>query len=168
MSEWIDFVVYSTLIVLFFKELLITSFDRVGAEAMGIKVFWVDILLLLMICLTIIVSLRAVGNILVVAMLVTPAATARQLTERLTVMVLLSASIGAMSGILGLFISYHQDVAAGGTIVLVATALFTVTWLFSPAHGVITTGLLRRQLSGAIPAESAVLFESPQIRPPAH
>jgi manganese/iron transport system permease protein len=154
------------LMLLFFKELLITSFDRVGAEAMGIRVFWIDILLLLMICLTIIVSLRAVGNILVVAMLVTPAATARQLTERLPVMVALSASIGVVSGILGLFISYHRDIAAGGTIVLVATAIFFAVWLFSPAHGVVTTGLLRRRLAEGQAPESAVLFESEQISNP--
>ena len=77
------------LIVLFYRELLITSFDRAAAQAMGLPVFWLDLLLLVMISLTIVVSLRAVGNILVVAMLVTPAATARLLTDRLPVMIVL-------------------------------------------------------------------------------
>jgi manganese/iron transport system permease protein len=159
--------VVALFLLLFYRELVMTSFDRVGAEAIGIKVFWIEILLLLMICLTIVVSLRAVGNILVVAMLVTPAATARQLTERLPVMITLSAAIGVLAGIVGLLISYHLDVAAGGTIVLVATGIFAITWLLSPAHGALTTSLLRRQLVSQTAAESRVLFESPEVRPPA-
>ena len=153
------------LVVVFYRQLLIVSFDRVAAEAMGIKAFWVDLLLLMMISLTIVVSLRAVGNILVVAMLVTPAATARLLTERLPYLMALGAVIGVISGVLGLFISYHQDVAAGGTIVLVATAIFAVVWLLSPQHGFVTTQLLRRRMLQD-DVESAVLFESPQIQGP--
>jgi ABC-type Mn2+/Zn2+ transport system permease subunit len=154
------------LVIVFYRQLLIVSFDRVAAEAMGIKAFWVDLLLLMMISLTIVVSLRAVGNILVVAMLVTPAATARLLTERLPYLMALGAVIGVVSGILGLFISYHQDVAAGGTIVLVATVIFGVVWLFSPQHGFITTQLLRRRLLQDEGPEAGVLFESPQIQGP--
>jgi manganese/iron transport system permease protein len=116
-----------------------------------------------MISLTIVVSLRAVGNILVVAMLVTPAATARLLTERMLPMMLLSATIGACSGVIGLFISYHQDVAAGGTIVLVATAIFVAVWLLAPRHGVLASQLARR-FAGQPAAE--VVFESPEIRTP--
>jgi manganese/iron transport system permease protein len=154
------------LVIVFYRQLLIVSFDRVAAEAMGIRAFWVDLLLLVMISLTIVVSLRAVGNILVVAMLVTPAAAARLLTERLPYLMALGALIGVVSGILGLFISYHQDVAAGGTIVLVATAIFAIVWLLSPQHGFITTQLLRRRLLQDDGAEAGVLFESPQIQGP--
>ena len=89
------------LLVLLHKELLLVAFDREAAQAMGVPVFWVNLLLLAMISLTIVVSLSAVGNILVVAMLVTPAATARLLTDRLPAMLGLSAAIGAMSGVLG-------------------------------------------------------------------
>ena len=153
------------LIVIFYKELLITSFDRGAAQAMGLPVLVFDLLLLVMISLTIVVSLRAVGNILVVAMLVTPAATARLLTDRLPVMIVLGSLIGVVSGIVGLYISYYQDVAAGGTIVLVATALFALAWLFAPNHGYVTTRLLARRLalSGA---EATILFESPEIQTP--
>jgi manganese/iron transport system permease protein len=154
------------LILLLYKELLITSFDRVAAEAMGLPVFWLDLLLLVLISLTIVVSLRAVGNILVVAMLVTPAASARLLTDRLPVMIALSSAIGVTSGVLGLFISYHKDVAAGGTIVLVATAIFGLTWLFAPQHGWISSRFLRSRLAAA-EAEALVLFESPELRTPA-
>jgi manganese/iron transport system permease protein len=147
-------------LALFYKSLLIASFDRIAAQAMGIKVFWMDMLLLLLLTLTIIVSLRAVGNILVIAMLVTPAAAARQLTDRLPVMMLLSAIIGCLAGVIGLLISFHHDVAAGGTIVLVATGIFLLVWLFAPAHGIVTTQLLRRRMADALQAESGVLYES--------
>ncbi|HEY8173558.1 MAG TPA: iron chelate uptake ABC transporter family permease subunit [Dehalococcoidia bacterium] len=151
------------LMLLFYKELLITSFDRVAAQAMGLPVFWLDLLLLVLISLTIVVSLRAVGNILVVAMLVTPAAAARLLTDRLPVMIGLSALIGALSGVIGLFVSYHNDVAAGGTIVLVATAIFGIVWLLAPNHGFVATRVLRGRLATRVP-EAVVVFESPEIR----
>ncbi|TMB93518.1 MAG: anchored repeat-type ABC transporter permease subunit, partial [Chloroflexi bacterium] len=122
--------------------------------------------LLVLISMTIVVSLRAVGNILVVAMLVTPAAAARMLTDRLPVMMLLSAAIGMLSGIVGLYISYYNDVAAGGCIVLVATAVFGLVWLLAPDHGYVATHLLRRRLAAAGMAESTILFESPEIQAP--
>ena len=155
-------------LLLFHRELLIVSFDRLAGEAMGIKVFWIDLLLLLMISLTIVISLRAVGNILVVAMLVTPAATARLLTDRLPTMIVLSAALGVLSGLVGLFVSYHADLAAGGTIVLVATGVFIAVWLLAPEHGLLMTRLIRRQISDSLGEESSVLFESPQILPPGH
>jgi manganese/iron transport system permease protein len=136
----------------------------VAAQAMGLPVFWLDLVLLVLISLTIVVSLRAVGNILVVAMLVTPAATARLLTDRMPVMIALSAAIGSASGVAGLYISYHNDVAAGGTIVLVATALFGLTWLLAPEHGFVTSRLVRGRIGGA--PEARIIFESPEIRTP--
>jgi manganese/iron transport system permease protein len=154
------------LVVLFYRDLLIASFDRVAAQAMGIKVLRLDLLLLLMISLTIVVSLRAVGNILVVAMLVTPAAAARLLTDRLPVMMALSATIGGLAGVAGLIVSFHADVAAGGTIVLVATGIFVLVWLFAPNHGFVVAKLARRSLAEVTLPEAGILFESPQIRAP--
>lgn len=153
------------LIVILYRELLITSFDRAGAEAMGLPVLVLDLVLLVLISLTIVVSLRAVGNILVVAMLVTPAATARLLTDRLPVMIALSALMGVVSGIVGLYISYYNDVAAGGTIVLVATAAFALAWLFAPDHGYVMTRVLQRRLAAGGP-EATIIFESPEIQSP--
>ena len=135
------------LIGLFYRELQITAFDRIGARAMGLPVVWLDLLLLVLISDTIVVSLSAVGNILVVAMLVTPAAAARLLTDHLLVMLGLSAGIGVTSGVIGLFVSYHTNVAAGATIVLVATALFGAVWLLAPVHG------LRRPPREAAPVD---------------
>jgi manganese/iron transport system permease protein len=142
------------LLVLFHKELVLVAFDREAAQAMGVAVFWINLLLLVMISLTIVVSLSAVGNILVVAMLVTPAATARLLTDRLPVMLCLSAALGVLSGVAGLVLSFHADIAAGGTIVLVATLLFGLVWLLAPRHGLLATRLASRRWSDGSRAET--------------
>ncbi|HMA36050.1 MAG TPA: metal ABC transporter permease [Chloroflexia bacterium] len=131
-------------LILFHKELVLVAFDREMAEAMGLPVWLVNLGLLILIAMTIVVSLRAVGNILVVAMLVTPAAAARLWTDRLRVMMGLGATFGAGAGIVGLWISYHTDLAAGGTIVLVATAWFGLSLLVAPRHGWIVRRAARR------------------------
>jgi manganese/iron transport system permease protein len=159
-------VIVVCLVAVFYRELLISSFDRVGARAMGLPVFWLDLLLLILVSLTIVVSLSAVGNILVLAMLVTPAAAARFLTDRLPVMMGVSAAIGVVSGVVGLFVSYHAGLAAGGTIVLVATGLFGVIWLFAPTHGVIASRVWAARRALEAEAVSRVVFESPEIRTP--
>jgi len=151
-------------LVLLHKELLAASFDRLAAQAMGLPVFWLDLMLLVLVSLTIVVSLRSVGNILVVAMLITPPATARLLTERLARTVGLSSLLGAAAGVIGLYISYHQDVAAGGTIVLVSTGGFLLAWLLSPGHGLVTTRLMRRRVAVVVQPEAQVLLESAEIR----
>src|SRR5262249_13540945 len=121
------------------KELLLVVFDSEMAEAMGLPVWVINLGLLILIALTIVVSLRAVGNILVLAMLVTPAVAVRLWTDRLLVMMGLSVGFGALGGMLGWLISYYTDLGAGGTIVLIVPAWFFLFWLFVPAYG-----LLRR------------------------
>ena len=106
------------------KELLYATFDPLGAAASGIPVDRLELLFLALVAITIVVSLQAVGIILVVAMLVTPAATAQLLTVRFTRLMLTAAVVGIGSAIAGLYISYWLDVASGATIVLVQTALF--------------------------------------------
>ncbi len=113
-----------TAILLLNKEFSLVAFDREMAEAMRYPVFLLDLLLLGLITLAIVVSLRAIGNILVLAMLVTPAATARLVTNRLLTMQLLSAAIGAAAGVIGLYISFWWNVASGGAVVLTATTIF--------------------------------------------
>ena len=124
-------------LVLFHKELVLVAFDSEMAEAVGLPVWLINLGLLLLMALTIVVSLRAVGNILVVAMLVTPAAAARLWTDRLVVMMVVSALFGALGGVLGLLLSLATDWAAGGTIVLVVTAWFGVSLLVAPRHGLL-------------------------------
>ncbi len=107
-----------------YRALLYTSFDPVVAEASGINAAFVDYALLVLLSLTIIVSLEAVGIVLVAALLVTPAATAFQLTKRFTRMLALSAGIGAVCAVVGLYASYYLQAASGATIVLLATLAF--------------------------------------------
>ncbi len=129
-----------------FKELLLVSFDRTMAAAMGLPVVWLDFLVLLLLTLTIVVSLQAVGNILVVAMLITPAATARLFVERFRPLMLLGAAIGALCGVVGLYMSYYLNLASGGTIVLLTTAVFGVCFVLSPKYGMMRGALNRRQI----------------------
>lgn len=126
------------------RQLVAAAFDREMAAAMGLRVFWLDMLLFVLVTLAIVMSLRAVGNILVVALLVTPAATARLLTDRIVPMMALSSLLGAAGGVIGLYVSFHEDLAAGGMIVLVVTGFFALAWLFGPRHGVVTRALRAR------------------------
>ncbi|MEO5840792.1 MAG: metal ABC transporter permease [Acidimicrobiales bacterium] len=117
------------------KELWLRSFDPVGAAALGYPTVAIDMALNLLIALVVVAAVRAVGTALVVALLTTPAATARIVTSRITTMMVLSCVIGAVGGWLGLVISYdasiHHDVrlAAGATTVVVLTVLFAAVAL---------------------------------------
>lgn len=119
------------------RLLLLVSFDREMALAMGVPVFRVETLLLLLVTVSIVISLRAVGNILVLAMFVTPAATARLLADDAGRMMWLSSLIGVLAGAGGLYISWYTDLATGGTIVLTATGLFLIALVVAPRHGLI-------------------------------
>jgi manganese/iron transport system permease protein len=115
--------------VLLNKEFALIGFDREMAEAMRYPVFVLDLVLLGLITLAIVVSLQTIGNILVLAMLVTPAATARLLTERLPTMQVLSAFLGVIAGVIGLYISFWWNVASGGAVVLTSTAIFFAVFI---------------------------------------
>lgn len=127
------------IVLLLWKELLYATFDPLGAAASGLPVAALEYLFLGLVALTIVVSLQAVGIILVVAMLVTPAATAQLVTVRFTRLISLAVLIGATTSVVGLYLSYWFDVPSGATIVLVQTALFAAVVLVSPR-----SGLLRR------------------------
>ncbi|GAA3685284.1 manganese/iron transport system permease protein [Lentzea atacamensis] len=118
-------------------RLVAATLDREQARAVGLPVFWLDLALYVMVTLAIVISLQAVGNVLVLALLVTPAAAARLLTDRLGVMMLLAPAIGAGGSVLGLYLSYAFDLAAGGLIVLSLTGIFVLCWLFAPRHGLV-------------------------------
>lgn len=133
------------LVLVFYKELLANAFDPTYAASLGYRVGLLDLLTLGLLTLTIVVGLQAVGNVLIVALVVTPSAAARLLTDRVPTMMLLGALIGAGSGLVGLFASYPANLAPGATIVLVATACFFLALLFSPRQGFVTTRLLARR-----------------------
>ena len=116
-------------VIAFYKEFLVLSFDPILAATLRIPAQFFEYLLLVLIAVTIVVSLQTVGVALMVAMLVTPAATAYLLTRRLPVMMILAATIASISGIVGLYLSYYVSVASGAAIVLTCTAFFGITWL---------------------------------------
>ncbi|MFJ1733637.1 anchored repeat-type ABC transporter permease subunit [Streptomyces sp. NPDC088254] len=120
------------------KELVTVSLDRETAKAVGLPVFVLDIVLYALVTVTVVISLQAVGNILVLALLITPAACARLLTDRIGVMMLLAPAVGAGGAVVGLYLSYAYNLAAGGLVVLVVTGVFVLCWLFAPRHGLLT------------------------------
>lgn len=124
-------------IYLFYKELLVTSFDPTMAEAYGLPVKLIHYFLMTLLTMVTVASLQTVGIVLVVAMLITPAATAYLLTDRLSVMIFLSAGIGVISSVVGLYFSFTYNLASGATIVLVSTVLFLLAFSFSPKQGII-------------------------------
>jgi len=124
-------------VVLFYKEFLVLTFDPVLALVLRLPATMLRYLLLAMIALTVVTSLQTVGIALVLAMLVTPAATARMLTRRLPVMMLLAAVLGMLTNVTGLYVSYYLNIASGPTMVLVSTLCFGLAFLFAPGRGVI-------------------------------
>jgi manganese/iron transport system permease protein len=110
------------------RQLVFVSFDPVGAAAAGLNTLRYDTLLLGLIGLAIAVSVQIVGVVLVVAMLVTPAATARLLAQDLRALVVGALLVAVLSSVAGIWLSYYVNAASGGTIVLVATTLFGLVW----------------------------------------
>ena len=121
----------------FYKEFLVLAFDPTLAVVLRLPVTFLRYLLLVLIAVTIVISLQVVGIALVIAMLVTPAAAAQLLTRRLPVMMAVAALIGATSNVTGLYLSYYVNIAAGPAMVLVATAIFVLVFLFAPRRGMI-------------------------------
>jgi len=117
------------------KELLYASFDPSGAAASGLPVVTLDYLLLGLVGVTIVVSIQAVGIIMVVAMLVTPAATGQLLVDKFWDLVKIAIAVSFVSAVSGLYLSFYLNVASGASIVLVETLLFGLALLFSPKSG---------------------------------
>jgi ABC-type Mn2+/Zn2+ transport system permease subunit len=116
-------------VFVFYKEFVLLSFDPLMATTLRLPGRLLEYLLLVLVAVAIVISLQTVGVALMVAMLVTPAAAAYLLTRRLAVMMLLAAGIAALSGVVGLYISYYASVASGAAIVLTSTAFFVLAWL---------------------------------------
>ena len=129
----------------FFKEFQLASFDPVLAHMLGKRPETLRFAMLILLALTIVVSLQTVGVGLVAAMLVTPAATAFLLTRRLATMMGVAAAIGAAAAVVGLYVSYYLDVASGAAVVLAATAAFLVAYVAAPRRGLIARRAARRR-----------------------
>ncbi|WP_439886834.1 metal ABC transporter permease [Pseudomonas sp. MBLB4123] len=132
-------------IYLFYKELLLSTFDATMAAASGLPVRLIHYLLLTLLTLVTVASLQTVGIVLVVAMLITPAATAYLLTNRLSLMIAWAAGLGLVSACCGLYLSFTYNLASGATIVMIATVLFFVALLLSPSQGLVWRALRARR-----------------------
>ncbi|MCI0777699.1 MAG: metal ABC transporter permease [Chloroflexi bacterium] len=133
------------LVALFYKELLFTSYDVTVAAATGIPTQLIDYGLLVLIAISTVVALQAVGIVLVIAMLVTPPATASLLVNRLHYIIVVGVAIAVASAVIGLYASYYADVASGASIVLTATAFFVVALVFAPRRGLVARWLQDRE-----------------------
>ena len=131
----ISFIVISILLI-FRKDLMLYCFDAKHARSIGINTGVLHYLLLTLLSLSAVVGLQTVGIILVVAMLITPGATAYLLTDRFDRMTILAVISSSFSSVLGVYISYWSDIETGGSIVLVQTLIFLIAFLFAPRYGI--------------------------------
>ena len=120
------------LVILFYKELLLTSFDETMAQVSGYKTKLIHYLFLFVLTLVIVLSLQITGAILIVAMIITPAATAFLMTNRMHWMIVISASIGLISAVIGIFVSFTFDISSGSSIVVTAACFFALAFVFAP------------------------------------
>jgi ABC-type Mn2+/Zn2+ transport system permease subunit len=130
-----------------YRALLFSTFDPQTAAVTRTVSRRTDAVLMLVLCATVLVSMRIVGALLISALLVIPAATARLLTSRFDTMMVMAPVIGALSGLLGMFVSYHADIAPGASIVLVAAATFLCS-LVIQHRGLLRSPGSRRHIAG--------------------
>ena len=141
-------IVVLVVVVAIRKELLFATFDPLGAAASGLPVGALEYLLLALLGVTIVVSIQAVGIVMVVAMLVTPAATAQLLVVRFERLMLLAAVFATAAAISGLYLSFYANLASGASIVLVETVVVLAALLFGPRSGLVSARLARRRAGG--------------------
>ncbi|WP_057912088.1 metal ABC transporter permease [Peribacillus muralis] len=139
------FILNLFLLFLFFKQFKLVSFDPALAAAMGIPVLLFHYLLMSLISLTTVASFDSVGSILVVGMLIIPAATAYLLSDRLSGMIVVSIVVGVLSSVTGYYSATIMDASISGCMVGSAAILFGLTFLFSPNHGLVSRFLKRRK-----------------------
>ncbi|MBW4464538.1 MAG: metal ABC transporter permease [Pegethrix bostrychoides GSE-TBD4-15B] len=119
------------------KDLILFCFDSTHARSIGMNITFLYYVLLSLLSLTAVAGLQTVGIILVVAMLVTPGATAYLLSDRFDQMMLIAIASGVFSSVMGTYISYHIDGSTGGCIVVLQTLLFVIAMIFAPKHGLL-------------------------------
>lgn len=149
---WLTFglgAVVLAVVVAFYKEFLVLSFDPTLAVVLRLPATFLRYLLLVLIAVTIVISLQTVGIALMLAMLVTPAATAQLLTRRLPTMMVVAALVGSAANVTGLYISYYVNIASGPAMVLVATLFFVLALLFAPGRGMVWRARERRSRAAA-------------------
>lgn len=142
-------VINLSIIIFFYKELKITSFDPQMAIAIGIPIMFIHYLLMGMVSITTVASFDSVGAILVVAMLIVPGASAYLLTEKLSIMLILSAIIGVLSAVIGYYVASALNVSIAGSMATVGGIIFCLTFFLSPTHGILSRMLMKRKITTA-------------------
>lgn len=123
------------ILLIFWKDLLLVFFDEIQAKAVGLSSKYYKLLFFSLLSACVVSALQTVGAILVIAMVITPGATAYQLTDKFRTLILIAGAIGVITGGFGVYLSYFLDGATGGVIVCLQTALFIIAFLFSPKYG---------------------------------
>ncbi|TXR54813.1 metal ABC transporter permease [Reinekea thalattae] len=136
------------LLLLFWKDLALVFFDENQAKISGLKVQTLKVLFFSVLSACVVASLQAVGAILVIAMVITPGATAYLLTDRFSKMLVLACAIGVFSSLIGTYLSYFVDGVTGGLIVLTQTAVFAIALICSPKYGLIKGNKLTKPALG--------------------
>lgn len=144
------------LILVFYRPLKLVSFDPQMAAASGLPVAFLHYLLMGVLSATVVTALQSVGVIMSVAMLITPAAVAYQLTNRLSTMLVLAAVAGAFSSLAGMVLAFALNLPPGPAMVIVATLLFMMTMLLAPEYGVLAKALQRRRVRAHILSEDVL------------
>ena len=145
-------------VFLLYKELLFYSFDPLGAQAGGLPTGLLNAGLMVLIALTVVASMKVVGVILVLSLLIAPGATAYLLVPRLHQVMLLGAAIGVVSSVSGMYLSYYVNLPSGPAIVMVVSSLFALSFLFSPRYGVLVgprRGRPWQTLKALLPSKSS-------------
>ena len=138
------------ILLLKWKDFLVVFFDEAHARSIGLNPFWMKVVFFTLLSAATVAALQTVGACLVIAMVVTPGATAYLLTDRFSVLLAIAVTIGALTSFLGAYISYFLDGATGGVIVTLQTLVFLAAFVFAPKHGVLAAR--RKVASGSLPS----------------
>ena len=130
-------VVCLTVLLLIWKDLMVTFFDETHARSIGLRPGLLKAVFFMLLSAAVVAAMQTVGAFLVVAMVVTPGATAYLLSDRFPRLLLLSVAIGAATGFVGAYASYFLDGATGGVIVVLQTLIFLLAFVFAPRHGLL-------------------------------
>lgn len=126
------------LLLIFWKDLLLIFFDETQAITVGLSPLFYKVLFFTLLSACVVAALQTVGAILVIAMVITPGATAYLLTDKFKTLIKIAVALGAITGFVGVYLSYYLDGATGGVIVTLQTMLFLLAFLFSPKYGLMT------------------------------
>jgi manganese/iron transport system permease protein len=138
------------ILLLKWKDFLVVFFDEAHARSIGLNPFWMKVVFFTLLSAATVAALQTVGACLVIAMVVTPGATAYLLTDRFSVLLSIAVAIGTLTSFLGAYISYFLDGATGGVIVTLQTLVFLAAFAFAPKHGVLAAR--RKAAGGSLPS----------------